>query len=139
MFTKILLPVDLSDRHGRALEVAAQLAGRGGGSITLLHVIEVIAGASRDEEKGFYGRLEKAARRHLDGLGQVLAQRQATCQKEIILGNRGPEILRYAGGKGVDLIVLTSPRLDPADPGAGLGSLSYKIGYLAPCPVLLVR
>ena len=38
-----------------------------------------------------------------------------------------------------DLIVLTSPRPDPENPVALLGSLSHKIGLLAPCPVLLVK
>jgi hypothetical protein len=37
------------------------------------------------------------------------------------------------------MIVLTAPRLDPNNPGASWGSLSYKISMLASCPVLLVK
>jgi nucleotide-binding universal stress UspA family protein len=46
MFTKILVPVDLSNRHQQALEAAANLAKQSGAEITLLHIIEVITGLS---------------------------------------------------------------------------------------------
>ena len=52
---------------------------------------------------------------------------------------RQPEILRYAAQEKVDLVVLTSHRIDPANPEARWGTLSHKVGLLAPCPVLLVK
>jgi universal stress protein A len=139
MFTKILLPVDLSDRHSQALEAAASLAKQSGGVITLLHVIEVIAGLSLEEEKSFYKRLEKSARDHLARLTEHFKRQQIAWQTEILYGHRGPEVVRYATEKGADVIVLTSPRIDPKNPGVGWGSLSYKISLLSQCPVLLVK
>jgi len=139
MFKKILLPVDLSDRHRQALEEAASLARQSGGEITLLHIIEVIAGLSLEEEREFYKRLEKSARNHLARLAGHLKQHQVAWRTEIIYGHRGPEVVRYAAENGVDLIVLTSPRIDPNNPGVGWGSLSYKISILSQCPVLLVK
>lgn len=139
MFKKILLPVDLTDKHKPALDVAADLASQPGGEIVLLHVIEVIPGLSMEEERDFYGRLEKKARAHLGRLGEQLKQRKVPWCAEVLCGNRGPEIVRFAGTATVDLIVLTSPRLDPANLQAGWGSLSYKIGLLCQCPVLLVK
>jgi nucleotide-binding universal stress UspA family protein len=139
MFTKILLPVDLSDRHGRALETAAELALQGGGTITFLHVIEVITGSSMEEEKAFYSRLEKAAREHLRRLGEVLTQQRVAWQAEVLFGHRVPAVARYAREAGSDLIVLTAPQFDPENPGAGWGSLSYRISLLSPCPALLVK
>ncbi|HEY8504342.1 MAG TPA: universal stress protein, partial [Gemmataceae bacterium] len=68
MFKKILLPVDLSDRHGRALEMAADLAARDGGELLLLHVVEEIPGLGRDEDPAFYERLERKATAHLKRL-----------------------------------------------------------------------
>ena len=44
MFHKILLPLDLTDRHQAALALAAELAGAQEGEIVLLHVIEVPPG-----------------------------------------------------------------------------------------------
>jgi nucleotide-binding universal stress UspA family protein len=139
MFQKLLLPVDLSDRHGPALEATAELAGQSGGEVVLLHVIEVIAGLSLDEEKDFYRRLEQAARNHLGHLGHTLEQRGIPWRAEILYGHRGPEIVRQARETGADLIVLTAPRLDPSNLAGGWGSLSYKVGIAAPCPVLLVK
>jgi nucleotide-binding universal stress UspA family protein len=139
MFKKILLPVDVSDRHGQALDAAADLAGPGGGEITLLHVIEVIAGLTMEEEKDFYRRLEKTARAKLAQLGDRLKPRNVAWRAEVLYGNRGAEVVRHARETGTDLIVLTAPRFDPQHPDASWGSLSYAVGMLAPCPVLLVK
>jgi nucleotide-binding universal stress UspA family protein len=139
VFQKILLPIDLSDRHRPALEVAAELASQSGGEVVLLHVIEIIAGLSMEEEKTFYSRLEKVARSHFGPLGDVLKLRKVSWRAEVLFGHRGPELVRYAKTMGADLIVLTAPRLDPNNLVAGWGSLSYKVGLLSPCPVLLVK
>jgi nucleotide-binding universal stress UspA family protein len=139
MVKRIVVPVDLTDTHGRALEIAAALAVPGGGQVTLLHVVEVIAGLSQQEGKDFYGRLEKKAREYLARLAATLAARQVACQAEVVFGNRAAEVVRYAQQHGSDLIVLTSHRIDPAQGLANFGTLSHKVGILAPCPVLLVK
>jgi nucleotide-binding universal stress UspA family protein len=138
MFKKIVVPLDLTDRHQPALDIAAELTRQCGGAVTLLHVIEVIPGLSMEEEKSFYNRLERAARSHLKRIADVLAQRQITCRQEILYGNRAREITRYGVKTGADLIVLTAPWIEPDNP-TGWGSLSYKVGILARCPVLLVK
>jgi nucleotide-binding universal stress UspA family protein len=139
MFKKLLLPVDLTDKHGPALAAAADLACQSQGEVVLLHVIEVIPGLPREEERAFYDRLERKARAHLERLGERLGNRKIPWRAEILYGNRGQEALGYATATSIDLIVLTSPRVEPANPTAGWGSLSYKIGVLCPCPVLLVK
>jgi nucleotide-binding universal stress UspA family protein len=139
MFKKILLPVDLSERHQQALDVAVNLANQSAGEVTLLHVIEVIAGLSLEEEKSFYKRLEKSARDHLGRLTDLLKQHQVAWRTDILYGHPGPEVIRYAAANDADLIVLTSPRIDPNNPGVGWGSLSYKISVMSQCPVLLVK
>jgi nucleotide-binding universal stress UspA family protein len=139
MFKKILLPVDLSDRHGPAVKVATELARQSSGEVLLLHVIELIGGISLEEERAFYNRLEKAARQHLGRLAAVLDTEKIPGRSEVRYGHRAPEVARYAAEAGADLIVLTAPRFDPQNPGAVWGSLSYKVGYLAACPVLLVK
>jgi len=123
----------------RALDIAAALAGQDRGQITVLHVIELIAGLSHEEGKEFYDRLEKKARQHVAGLGARLAAHKVACRTEVAFGNRAVEILRYAQQNGTDLIVLTSHRIDLQQGAAGLGTLSHKVGILSPCPVLLVK
>src|SRR5262245_9495561 len=114
MFKKILLPVDLTDKHGRALAVASELAAQSGGQVTLLHVIETMAGLSMEEERDFYRRLERVARAHLDRLGKQLRESKTSWQAEVRFGNRTQESARYAADTGADLIILTAPAFDPA-------------------------
>jgi nucleotide-binding universal stress UspA family protein len=139
MFHRILLPVDLTDKHQPALDIAAELVEKGHGELTLLHVIELIPGLDRQEEKGFYDRLEQSAQQHLDGLAGICKKRRLAVQTKILYGNRAAETARFARDSSAELIVLTAPRLDPADPAGSWGSLSYKISLLASCPVLLVK
>jgi len=139
VFKRILFPADLADRHDRALHMVAELASQAAAEIVLLHVVEMIAGLSMDEEGSFYDRLAKKARVHLTRLGERLRERGISWRAEILYGNRAGEIIRFAAAQGIDLIVLTSPRLDPRDLTTGWGSLSYKIGLMCQCPVLLVK
>ena len=139
MFQKILVPVDLSDTHQQAIEIAAQLAGESHGQVILLHVVEVVPGLWVEEERDFYERIETVARDHLTRHGRRLEEMHVPKREEIIFGNRAEEIVRYAMEMGVDLIVLSSHRIDLKNPGAGWGTLSYKIGILSQCPVLLVK
>jgi nucleotide-binding universal stress UspA family protein len=139
MFRNILVPVDLSDRHHQAVEIATRLAKESDGEVTLLHVIETLPGFDQAEESDFYRRLEQMALDHLMQLGRYVEEHQVHRREEIVYGHRAPEIVRYATETGVDLIVLSSHRIDPTDPAAGWGTVSYKVGILAQCPVLLVK
>src|SRR5437899_2206478 len=129
MFKKILLPLDLTDRHAAALQLAADLA-RQGGEVTLLHVVEVIPGLSREEEAPFYARLERKATAHLERWAGELSSAHVSVRGEVVFGERVREVVDYVSRTGVDLIVLTSPPFEPDRPIAGLGSLSYRIGLV---------
>jgi nucleotide-binding universal stress UspA family protein len=139
MFKKILVPVDLSNQPQQALDIAARLASEGDGEVTLLHVVEVIAGLWEEEEREFYNRLERMTRDHLAKLGRYLEERHVPRREEVIFGERAQEIVRYAMETGTDLIVLSSHRIDLQNPSAGWGTVSYKVGILSQCPVLLVK
>jgi nucleotide-binding universal stress UspA family protein len=139
VFTNILVPVDLTDVHQPVLEIAARLAQANDGQVTLLHVVETISEVWATEDREFYSRLEQRARDHLARQGHALQARGVARREEVVFGHRAPEIVRYAGEIGADLIVLTSHRIDLENPSAGWGTVSYKAGILAQCPVLLVK
>jgi len=139
MFQKILVPVDLTDRHQPALALAAKLVALPGGEVILLHAIEVPHGLTPEEEPTFYQRLERKANLHLNRLLATLKDRQVPARSVILFGERAPTILRFAQEAGVELLVLSSHPVDPANPNAGWGTLSYLIGIAAQCPVLLVK
>jgi nucleotide-binding universal stress UspA family protein len=136
MFQKILVPLDMTFKHRRAIDTAAELAQHSGGEVILLHVIELIHGIPQTEEKAFYGRLETTAQEHLECQLTDLEARKIHCPKEVLFGGRAAEALRHAQNVRADLIVLTAPTIDLAHPEDGWGTLSFKLGILAPCPVL---
>src|SRR5262245_10295869 len=96
MFKKLLLPLDLTDKHHAVIDTAEKLALQNNGEVTLLHVIEVITGLSAEEEKHFYQRLEHAAGKHLQIYARSLAERKAPYRQKVLIGNRVREIVAYA-------------------------------------------
>lgn len=138
MFETLLVPIDLTDRNARAIEVAAEIIRQGGGDVTLLHVIETLD-LPYEELEEFYGRLEERAREQLDAVAEPLRHAGVNVDQEVVYGRRAEEVLRYADEHRVDLIVMNSHRVDPENPGAGWTTLSYQVAILAQCPVLLVK
>ncbi|MCB0115907.1 MAG: universal stress protein [Caldilineaceae bacterium] len=136
MFKNILIPVDFSKHNHETVTAAQALADRNKGQITLLHVIELIAETDRHGElDSFYDDLEGQAIEKFTPLQALAAQ--ANC--EVVFGDRVEEILNYADSHDVDLIVMSSRRVDPQNPGENLGTISQRIGILAQCPVLLMK
>ena len=139
MFRRILVPVDLAPRSLRAARAAARVAEHGGAQTTLLHVIERIG----DDESGaldpFYRKLESAAREKMKKLLVPFSTRGLPVGAEIVYGKPVLEILRFAQKSRADLIVLNSHKLPVRHGGEHWGTLSYKVGILSQCPVLLVK
>ncbi|MFW6178662.1 MAG: universal stress protein, partial [Desulfohalobiaceae bacterium] len=143
MFRHILIPTDCTERTHNALKIALRLyeleKGQSGlERITLLHVIETISDDSGPEFEKFYSSLQKKAQKKMQALLQDYAQ-DAPLRQEILLGNRVQEILNFSQEQQVDLIVLNSHQIDYENPAQGWGTISHKVGILAPCPVMLVK
>jgi nucleotide-binding universal stress UspA family protein len=138
MFTRILLPVDLTEKNDAALAAARQLLGAGG-EVILLHVIETIADAPFEDMKDFYQRLEDKARSRLAVLADSFDSEEASVEQHITYGRRAREIVAFAGDKQVDLILMSSRPLDRDKPAAAWGSISHQVAILAECPVLLLK
>ncbi len=139
MFRHILVPTDLTDRTVKAVDVAIDIAAGADAHVTLLHVIETIAGAEFEEFSSFYQKLEKRARERLNEIVARSRRTRGPVDVAIVYGGRTEEVLRFAGSEAIDLIVLASHPVDPSQPRQGLGTMSYKLGILAPCAVLLVK
>ena len=139
MFRHILVPTDLTDRTVKALDVAIDIAAGDDAQVTLLHVIETIAGAEFEEFSSFYHTLEKRARERLNDIVARSRRTRGPVDVAIVYGGRTEEVLRFARSEAIDLIVLASHPVDPTQPHQGLGTMSYKLGILAPCAVLLVK
>jgi len=139
MFRNVLTPVDFTTRSRRAVWVAARLAAASKGDLTLLHVIERIDAGAPGSFAGFYRKLEKNARRKMADLLGELRKKGLEARAEVLYGRRVNEILRFADDKRMDLIVMSSHKLPVRHAGENWGTISYKVGILSRCPVLLVK
>ena len=139
MFKRILVPTDLTERSLKALEIAVKMAQHDVATVTLMHVIEVIEDTDCDEFNDFYKKLERRARRKMDKMVSDHGIEEVSIDKEITYGKRTSSIVTFAVDHAVDLIVLASHRLDMENAAQGWGTISYKVGILSHCPVLLIK
>ncbi len=139
MFRRILVPVDFTPRSLRAVRAAAKVAATTRARTTLLHVIERIADDESRAFESFYRKIESAAREKMKGLLAPFAGKGLSVRAEILYGKPVPEILRFAQAHRIDLIVMSSHKLPLRHSGESWGTVSYKVGILSRCPVLLVK
>ncbi len=139
MFKHILIPTDLTDRSVETVDVIQQLVGDNSVKITLLHVVQQIPETSADEFREFYNLLEQRSGEKLGALAGRLESPDIEIDQHVTYGRPAVDIAAFAETHAVDLIALASHKVDPTQPGRGWGTMSYKIGMLASCPVLLVK
>jgi universal stress protein A len=138
-FRRILVPTDLTDRTVKALDLAMQLAAGGPSRVTLLHVVETVRGLGFGELKSFYQKLEAKSEAKMATLARRAATKGIAVKAEVAYGPRAETIIKVATARHADLIVLASHRVSPSMVGRDWGTISYKVGILAQCPVLLVK
>jgi nucleotide-binding universal stress UspA family protein len=138
MFERILLAVDGSQQSSHATEAAAELAGRLGSEVRVLHVRELQthgrAGPLPLETPGDAADLVNSVVTDLLGRG-VKASGEAYA---VLLGGVAPHIIATAKEFGAGLIVMGTRGM--TDFAALLvGSVAHKVIHHAECPVLVIR
>jgi nucleotide-binding universal stress UspA family protein len=123
-FSRILVPVDLSEQNAAALRVAAGLARADGAGLTLLHVVEEIDNLDDADVEGFYASLTEKAQRTLGDWARAMRREGVHVDVAVARGKRAREVVRYAEDAGSE---------------GALGTLSHQVALLAGCSVLLVR
>jgi nucleotide-binding universal stress UspA family protein len=123
------------------LQNALEVASSGAARITLLHVIQKVAGIASAELADFYGQLREKGDRKLAKMIARVKKDAVPIRPVVLIGEPAPDILRYATRNRVDLIVMGSHPVDPAKRAAGVGwgTTSYKVALLCSCPVMLVK
>ena len=139
MFKKILVPVDLTKKNKKALDIAVKIALHDKSKVYLLHVVETIAHTTFSEFEGFYQNLEKRANEYIDKLITPYKKNKISIEGKIVFGNRVAEILSFAGKNKVDLIVMHSHKINPEEPTENWGTISHKVVILSQFPVMLVK
>lgn len=139
MFKHILIPLDFTEKNDPAIAIAQQMASPEGSRLILLHVIKSIEGVTDPEVQEFYGMLEGRARMALSRLQTDMTHQGIEAEYSIAFGKRPEEIVRFAEESVVDLIIMSSRKLDPDAPMQPWPTISHKVAVFASCPVLLVR
>jgi nucleotide-binding universal stress UspA family protein len=139
MYRRLLVPVDFTAKNARALRSACELAELADGEVVLVHVVETLEDELDDDLAGFYRKLEVKAEEKLAATLESLGEGRFSRRSAVVLGHRARAIADFAEHEKVDVIVLSSHRVDPDKPGHDWMTISYKVAILARCPVLLVK
>jgi len=138
-FKHLLVPVDFTTKNQAALDIAFEIGKQNDARVTLLHVIETIENVPKEELKSFYDQLTARATSQLESRCQRFEDAGIKIDWKLRYGKRVFEVVQDAHDRKVDLIVMSSHRVDPAAGLQGLGTLSYEVSILCDCPVLLVK
>lgn len=140
-FKHILVPLDGSELAEAVLPVVRLLAGSMGAAVTLLHIVEERAPATRHgqphltNEQNAAGYLDSIAQRLGDNVSHVEVEQHVHGTEE---QDVAASIARHAGELGADLIALcTHGRNDPKR--VVFGSMAQQVLKRVMVPVLLVR
>lgn len=133
----VLVPVDFSPSTREALELAAEIAAKAGGEVTLLHVLEEQShGALPSRWSLWHSRQQAHAEAQLRELASTIESRVRT-SIQVRAGSPVDEIVRAAATPGVDLVVIASHT--SAGHRMVSGSVAEEVQRFAAAPVLLVK
>lgn len=142
LFRRILCAVDFSPCSTRALSYARSLAQEGGGSLTLLHVVEGLdhepQTTAHFNVPEYRQYLRESAEKRLADLIPEETRTWCQCRSEVRTGKAYREILALAKSAEADLIVMGVRGRNPVDL-AIFGSTANHVVRGANCPVLTVR
>ena len=147
VFTRILCAVDFSECSIYALEYAMSLAQEAGGSLTVLHVIDVgpeipdIHGlmiGDVPDVREFIAQVDERARARLKELVPDSVGTSFYVDTMVVTGRSYREVLRVAEDHASDLIVLGVHGRGPVD-RLFYGSTAQQVVRGATCPVLTLR
>jgi nucleotide-binding universal stress UspA family protein len=141
--TKILVPIDFSDRSLKALSYAVGIAQNFNSKLMVVYVNEPVPPISDkawgvvDRSKMYEEHLGEAKAR-LKAIVEERTPKEMSVGVEILTGDPAPEIITVANDFHADLIVMGTH-------GRGglahllMGSTAEKLLRKAPCPVLTLR
>jgi nucleotide-binding universal stress UspA family protein len=140
---RICCPIDFSDASRAAMEVAADLARRGGGTLHLLHAYPIPGYTFPDgsvvASPRMMQELADGAQRHLEEWRDEAVKLGAPrVEVTKAVGEPAAEIVSFAAEQGMDLLVLGTHGRSGLE-HALMGSIAERVVRKARCPVLTVR
>ncbi|KKI90759.1 universal stress protein [Bacillus sp. SA1-12] len=139
MFKDILLATDGSEHAFRAAIKAAEVAKLSNDAhIKVIYIVDDSTSKSDVLSEGSKEAVYERRLRRIRPTEEILKQQQINYTVEILRGEPGPEIVRYANNQHFDLVVIGSRGLNKLQELV-LGSVSHKVAKRAECPVMIVK
>jgi nucleotide-binding universal stress UspA family protein len=139
MYKHILLAADGSKNSIRAAKEAVRLAGAMPDSlIEVVYVVDFNKAKNEVLHANSVESLELERRAKLVSIEKLIKEANIKVKITILKGTPGPEIVRYANEKSVDLVVIGSRGLNGFQEMV-LGSVSHKVMKRVTCPALIVK
>jgi len=142
----ILCPTDFSDPSYEALKAADELAAHFGATLHIINVVPLVpiveapigVESASFNVASYQQELEGQAQKSLKNLAEQKITRGVSAVTEVLIGNAAGEVIRYAGEKGIDMIVIATHGLSGWRRFIS-GSTTEQIVRQAACPVLTIR
>ena len=139
MYQHILLAADGSENSLRAAKEAVKIAkGSAQTTVTIIFVIDMVKVKTEVLHANSNESLYMERRRKLEAIEQLLKEQQISYQVEMVHGDPGPEIIKYANSQNVDLVIIGSRGLNSLQEMV-LGSVSHKVMKRVQCPAMIVK
>jgi nucleotide-binding universal stress UspA family protein len=138
-FKHILVPVDFTPKNAAAVDITLEMAVQYDARVSLLHVIERINLPDDEDLTSFYAKCEERTRSEMASMARRFDEPQIPTDQDVQFGNRVEEIVRFSVTRDVDLIVMSSHKVDPTKAMRSWSTVSYHVSLLCSCPVLLVK
>ncbi|MDL4839912.1 universal stress protein [Aquibacillus rhizosphaerae] len=139
MFNNILLASDGSDHAIRAAEQAIELVTNNpSAKITIVYVVDGSKSKSDVLHNWNSIDVDRGRKEKLTLTEQKLKHNKIKYDIQILHGEPGPTIVKYANTNDIDICVIGSRGLNSLQEMV-LGSVSHKVAKRASCPVMIVK
>lgn len=139
MYQHILLAADGSENSLRAAKEVVKIAkGNVQSTVTIIFVIDMVKVKTEVLHASSNESLYMERRQKLAAIEQLLKEQQVSYKIEMVHGDPGPEIIKYANSEKVDLVIIGSRGLNSLQEMV-LGSVSHKVMKRVQCPAMIVK
>ena len=137
MYQHILLAVDGSENAVRAAKEAVKIASESS-LIEMVYVADFEKAKTEVLHAKSNESLMLERKRKVAPIAEILRSAGKRFKLTILHGTPGPEIVKYANEKKVDLVIIGSRGLNSLQEMV-LGSVSHKVMKRVHCPALIVK
>ncbi len=135
---KILVPVDISAKSYKALDVAIYISKHLGAEITVMHVIPPVKVGKISFVEDVFKQVQHEADKSIKKAMKYCEDKNTTAHTKVVKGEEADEIIKFATKSNFDLIVMGSTGKE-AVKELVFGSISNYVLHNSNIPVLSVK